>query len=75
LNGEALEYLQNLSWSKAAWRLLQSWSGEQDLDENSFLCRLQVALPKLSQQQRKALIDAAAVPLIMPKPLFRWCRC
>jgi hypothetical protein len=61
LNGEALGYLESLPWSKAAWRTLQSWSSEQDLDEYSFLDRLQAALPTLSQQQRKALIDAAAV--------------
>jgi hypothetical protein len=61
LNHEALGYLEGLPWSKAAWRTLRSWSSEQDLDEDSFLGRLQTTLPKLSQQQRKALIDAAAV--------------
>jgi hypothetical protein len=64
LNAEALGYLENLPWSKKAWRRLQSWtaeSGEQDLEESAFLERLEAALPKLSQQQRKALIDAAAV--------------
>jgi hypothetical protein len=61
LNGEALGYLESLPWSKATWRTLQSWISEQDLDENSFLGRLQATLLKLSQQQRKALIDAAAV--------------
>ena len=61
LNHEALGYLEGLPWSKAAWRTLQSWINEQDLDEDSFVGRLQAALPKLSQQQRKALIDAAAV--------------
>jgi len=64
LNTEALEYLENLAWSKKAWRTLQSWAaegGEQDLQEQVFLERLEAALPKLSQQQRKALIDAEAV--------------
>ena len=61
LNAEALGYLNNLPWSKAAWRMLQSLSSEQDLDERAFLERLEAALPQLSQQQRKALIDAAAV--------------
>jgi hypothetical protein len=61
LNAEALGYLNNLPWSKAAWRMLQSLSSEQDLDECAFLKRLEAALPQLSQQQRKALIDAAAV--------------
>ena len=64
LNAEALGYLENLPWSKKAWRKLQSWTaegGEQDLEESAFLERLEAALPKLSQQQHKALIDAAAV--------------
>jgi hypothetical protein len=61
LNVEALGYLSNLPWSKAAWRTLQSWCSEQDLDENAFRERLDVELPRLSQQQRKALVDAAAV--------------
>ncbi len=61
LNREALGYLENLVWSKAAWSRLQSWKSEQDLDEETFVNRLDTTLPKLSQQQRKALIDAAAV--------------
>jgi hypothetical protein len=64
LNAEALGYLENLTWSKKVWRRLQSWTAEsceQDLEENVFLERMETALPKLSQQQRKALIDAAAV--------------
>jgi hypothetical protein len=64
LNAEALGYLENLPWSKTTWRTLQSWTtegGEQDLEEGAFLERLKATLPKLSQQQRKALIDAAAV--------------
>jgi len=61
LNAEALGYVGNLSWSKVAWRTLQAWSSEQDLDEQAFRERLDEELPQLSQQQRKALIDAAAV--------------
>jgi hypothetical protein len=64
LNAEALGYLENLAWSKRAWCVLQSWAaegGEKDLEEKAFLERMEAALPRLSQQQRKALIDAAAV--------------
>jgi len=64
LNAEALGYLENLPWSKKAWRRLQSWSAEcseRDLEESTFLAQLETCLPQLSQQQRKALIDAAAV--------------
>lgn len=64
LNAEALGYLENLPWSKKVWRRLQSWSAEsseQDMKESVFLEHLEAILPKLSQQQHKALIDAAAV--------------
>ena len=64
LNAEALGYLENLAWSKKAWRTLQSWAaegGEHDLEERLSWNSLEASLPKLSQQQRKALIDAAAV--------------
>jgi len=64
LNEEALGYVANLNWSKKAWQGLQNWAqenGEQDLEETSFLAKLDVELPKLSAQCRKALIDAAAI--------------
>ncbi len=50
LNAEALGYLGNLVWSKAAWHTLQSWKSEVDLDEEAFQRRLDIDLPKLSQQ-------------------------
>ncbi len=64
MNKETLGYLENLPWSKKARGALQCWAAEgseQDLEERAFLKRMEAALPKLSQQQRKALIDAAAV--------------
>ena len=64
LNEEALGYVANLNWSRKAWQGLLNWvqeNGEQDLEEASFLAELDVALPKLSAQCRKALIDAAAI--------------
>jgi hypothetical protein len=62
LNAEALGYLENqLKWSKAAWGTLQGWVVEQDLDEETFLERLDAELPGLGKQHRKLLIDAAAV--------------
>lgn len=64
LNEEAMGYVANLNWSKKAWRRLQNWaqeSGEQDLEEETFLAELDATLPKLSAQCRKALIDAAAI--------------
>ena len=62
LNEEALGYLVNqLKWSKAAWRTLQSWVGEHDLDEPAFLKRLETELPHLGKQHRKLLIDATAL--------------
>lgn len=62
LNAEALGYLESqLKWSKAVWGTLQKWVSEQDLDEATFLKRLDAELPSLGQQHRKLLIDAAAV--------------
>jgi hypothetical protein len=64
LNEEALGYVANLNWSKKAWRRLQVWAeenGGQDLEEASFLAKLDATLPKVSAQQRKALVDAAAI--------------
>jgi hypothetical protein len=61
LNDEALGYVGNMYWSKAAWRALTSQSSEQNLNESQFQERLDKTLPKMSQQQRRALTDAAAV--------------
>lgn len=61
LNEESIGYLRGIPWSKAAWRKIQSWKSEQDWEEAAFLVRLGEGLPKLSGQQRKTMIDAAAV--------------
>lgn len=62
LNAEALGYMEGqLKWSKAVWGTLQSWVAERDLDEPTFLKRLDAELPGLGKQHRKVLIDAAAV--------------
>jgi hypothetical protein len=61
LNQEALSWLEGVVLSKAARQRLQSWRSEVDLDEITFQQRLDTGLPKLSLQQRKAILDAAAV--------------
>ena len=61
LNEEAMGYLGGIKWSKKAWDSLQSWQSEQDWEEAPFLERLGEGLPKLSSQQRKTIIAAAAV--------------
>ena len=61
LNPEALGYLEKVSLSKVARQTLRHWSSEQDLDEATFLKRLETHLPNLGGQQRKAIIDAAAI--------------
>jgi len=61
LNREALGYLENVQLSKVSRQALQDWCSEQDLDEPAFLNRLDWLLPDLGPQQRKAVIDAAAV--------------
>jgi hypothetical protein len=61
LNEEAIGYLGGIKWSKAAWHTIQCWKSEQDWEEAAFLERLEEGLPKLSKQQRKTLVNAAAV--------------
>ncbi len=61
LNREALGYLEKVALSKAAREILPTWCSEQDLDEVAFLGRLDTVLPDLNTQQRKAILDAAAV--------------
>ena len=63
LNPEALGYLESLPFSKAHWQVLRNWCSDSDpaLDEPTFLAWLDGVLPDLGAQQRKAIIDAAAV--------------
>lgn len=61
LNDEALGYLESCALSKMARRVLLGWRDERDLGEAAFLDRLSTHLPDLGRQQRKAIIDAAAV--------------
>jgi hypothetical protein len=61
MNEETIGHLRGIPWSKAAWRIIQRWKSEQDWEETAFLERLDEGLPKLSKQQRKLLIDAAAI--------------
>jgi hypothetical protein len=61
LNQEALSYLEGVVLSKASRQTLQTWCSESEMDELSFRQRLDTWLPKLSTQQRKAIVDAAAV--------------
>lgn len=61
LNEETIGYLSSIPWSRAAWRKIQSWKSEQDWEEAAFLKRLEEGLPRLSKQQRKTLVDAAAI--------------
>lgn len=61
LNEETIRYLSGIPWSRAAWRKIQSWKSEQDWEEAAFLERLDEGLPRLSKQQRKTLIDGAAI--------------
>jgi hypothetical protein len=61
LNQEALSYLEGVVLSKAARQMLQTWCSEVDLDEATFQQRLELWLPRLSLQQRKAIVDAAGV--------------
>jgi len=61
VNAEAMSYLEGLPLSKATSQALQSWQDGIVLDENAFITRLNQDLPDLPFQQRKTIIDAAAV--------------
>jgi len=61
INTEALTYLEDLPLSKATRLILQSWQDGIVLDEIAFIARLNNDLPDLPFQQRKTIIDAAAV--------------
>ena len=61
LNQEALTYLEGVALSKAVRQTLQTWCSEDDLDEATFQQHLATWLPNLGAQQRKAMVDAAAV--------------
>ncbi len=61
LNAEAFTYLENQPFSKNTRQTLQQWLSETVLDEANFILRLDEQLPGLPAQQRKAIIDAAAV--------------
>lgn len=60
-NAEALSYLEGLPFSKITRQTLQTCLSEDVFDEDTFLARLKKNLPNLPAQQRKAMIDAAAV--------------
>lgn len=61
INTEALSYLAGLPLSKATRQTLQSWQDGIVMDEVTLMARLNDDLPDLPFQQRKTLIDAAAV--------------
>jgi len=61
MNTEGLSYLEGLSLSKATRQTLQSWQDGIVLNEIDFIARLNKDLPDLPVQQRKTIIDAAAV--------------
>lgn len=61
LNAEALSYLESLPLSKSTRQVLQDWQSEAVMDEDTFIRHLDQKLSNLPAQQRKAVIDAAAV--------------
>jgi hypothetical protein len=67
LNAQALAYLESQPFSKNTRQTLQKWQSETVLDEANFILRLDEQLPRLPAQQRKAIIDAAAVVAYHPE--------
>ena len=61
LNAEAWSYLDGLPLSKTAHQTLQNWTDGLVWAELDFITRLNRDLPDLPVQQRKTILDAAAV--------------
>lgn len=61
LNEEALGYLKSTPLSKATRDWLSAECGDQDWDEQTFVERLDTSGLKLNEQQRQAILSAAAV--------------
>ncbi|NSW51347.1 MAG: hypothetical protein HPY85_02445 [Anaerolineae bacterium] len=61
MNEEAIGYLTGILWSKKAWNIIQGRQSEQDWEESEFVERMEDSLSNMSKQQRKMLLDAAAV--------------
>ena len=61
LNEEALGYLASTALSKATRNWLAAECSDQDWDEQTFVERLDTNGPNLNEQQRQAILSAAAV--------------
>ena len=61
LNDKALGYLASTPLSKATRNGLSAEGSDQDWEEQTFVERLDAKWPKLSVQQRQAILSAAAV--------------
>jgi hypothetical protein len=61
LNDEALSYLEATALSQAVRLWLRDECSDQDWDEPTFVQRLDTSWPKLSSEQRQAILNAAAV--------------
>jgi hypothetical protein len=61
LNEEALGYLESTALSKATRNWLAAECSDQDWDEQTFVARLDTNWPNLNEQQRQAILSAAAV--------------
>jgi len=61
INAEAISYVAHLPLSKLTRQTLQEWTTGKALTEAEFISRLDESLPGLPVQQRKTIIDAAAV--------------
>ena len=76
LNGEALGYLESTRLSKATRTWLSAECSDQDWDEQTFEERSDTNWPMQNEQQRQAILSAAAWQRITPHwtcPLFVCC--
>lgn len=68
LNQKALDCLANVQLSQATRQTLANGCSEMELDEPTFQEHLAGSLPNLGKQQRKEIIDAAAIAAYWAEP-------
>jgi len=61
LNEETMAYLEKIQLAQTTRQILKDGCGTEELSEGDFLSWLKTHLPELGKQQRKAILDAAAV--------------
>ncbi len=61
VNTETLALLEHINMARQTRRRVEEWQSPAMLDEETFIARLDTALPKITQRQRTWIITAAAI--------------